>query len=238
MFKAFIQIVAMAALALVCGTGYNLYNLSNKDPRAMTWVMDERLRGMDLLASSAPETKAVQPPANPAPPSTPQDAKKPGDPLPSDPQPPKEKEAPPAQIPQLTAKAPEPTKDAAPASEFPMIDIAAAHEEYGNETLFIDARRTREYEAGHITGAQSASAWETQLLEKITKIREEYPAEAPIVVYCGSSKECEDSKIVSRQLKEVGFLNILVYQGGFPEWSKEKPDLVTKGLEPGKREVP
>jgi rhodanese-related sulfurtransferase len=148
------------------------------------------------------------------------------------------KETPPADPPPTAAKASEPTKEGAPASEFPMIDIAAAHDEYRNETLFLDARRTREYEAGHITGAQSASAWEADLLEKITKTREEYPAEAPIVVYCGSSKECEDSKIVSRQLKEVGFTSIMIYQGGFPEWSKEKPDLVTTGKDPGKREAP
>jgi rhodanese-related sulfurtransferase len=236
MFKAFIQIVAMAALALVCGTGYNLWNKGS--PRYLPW-QDERLKGMDFLTSAPAQTKNVTPPpTNPAPTSPPEDAKKPGDPLPANPPLSKEKEGPAAVLPQPTAKASEPPKEAAPASEFPMIDIAAAHEEYRNETLFIDARRTREYEAGHITGALTASAWEADLLEKITKVREEYPAEAPVVVYCGSSKECEDSKIVSRQLKEVGFVNILVYQGGFPEWSKEKPDLVTKGLEPGKREVP
>ena len=239
MLKAFAQILSIAALALVCGTGYNLWNKGS--PRYLPW-QDERLKGMDFLPPATAQTKDVPgPPIDPVPASPTQDMKSPGDPLPANPQPPKEKEAPPAEVPQPNkgARAPvEPTKEAAPASEFQMIDIAAAHEEYGNETLFVDARRTREYEAGHITGALTASAWEADLLEKITKIRDEYPAEAPIVVYCGSSKECEDSKIVSRQLKEVGFVNILVYQGGFPEWSKEKPDLVTKGLEPGKREVP
>jgi rhodanese-related sulfurtransferase len=219
-------------IAVACGTGYNLYNLANKDPRAMTWVMDERLRGMDLLESSPPEAKAVQPPAHPTH-SGPAKSPTP-EPSPSS----KPKEAPLPQPESAIEKAAESPKDAAPASEFPMIDIAAAHEEYRNETLFIDARRTREYEAGHITGALTASAWEADLLEKITKIREEYPTEAPIVVYCGSSKECEDSKIVSRQLREVGFTSIMIYQGGFPEWSKEKPDLATQGKEPGKREAP
>ena len=235
MFKAFTHILSIAALALVCGTGYNFWNKGS--PRYLPW-QDERLKGMDFLTSApAAQTKDVPPPTNPAPPPA-KEPKKASNPLPVDPQPPKEKEAPPTELPQPTAKAPDAPKDAAPASEFLMIDIAAAQEEYRNESLFIDARRTKEYELGHITGALTASAWEADLLEKITKIREEYPAEAPIVVYCGSSKECEDSKIVSRQLKEVGFLNILVYQGGFPEWSKEKPDLVTKGLEPGKREAP
>ena len=232
MFKAGIQILAIAALALVCGTAYNAYNIANKNPRRMDWVMDERLRGLDLLASQPTQSKDVPPPTDPAPASSAKDV------APAPEEPVKSKDTPPAEIPQPTGKAPEPPKEAAPASEFLMIDIAAAHEEYRNETLFIDARRTREYEAGHITGALTASAWEADLLEKITKVREEYPAEAPVVVYCGSSKECEDSKIVSRQLKEVGFSNILVYQGGFPEWSKEKPDLVTKGMEPGKREAP
>ena len=232
MFKAFIQIISIAVVAVACGTGYNAYNIANKNPRRMDWVMDERLRGLDLLASSPTQSKDVPAPTNPAPANPAKDV------APAPEQPVKSKDTPAAALPQPTAKALEPTKEAAPASEFPMIDIAAAHEEYRNETLFIDARRTREYEAGHITGALTASAWEADLLEKITKVREEYPAEAPIVVYCGSSKECEDSKIVSRQLKEVGFTSIMVYQGGFPEWSKEKPDLVTQGKEPGKREAP
>jgi len=230
MFKAFYQIISIAALALVCGTGYNAYNIANKNPRRMDWVMDERLRGLDLLESSPTQSKDVPAPTNPAPANPAKDV--------APEQPAKSKDTPAPEPPQPTGKAAEPPKDAVPASEFPMIDIAAALEEYRNETLFIDARRTREYEVGHITGALTASAWEADLLEKITKVREEYPAEAPIIVYCGSSKECEDSKIVSRQLKEVGFTSIMVYQGGFPEWSKEKPDLVTKGMEPGKREAP
>ena len=241
MFKAFYQILAIAALPLVCGTAYNTVN---KDTPRFLASKDERLKGMDFLASPGTTSKEASPPTDPTVfPTNPAPAKPAAESTPADTprlpvELPKEKAAPMPEIPQPQAKVSEPPKEAAPASDFPMIDIAAAHEEYGNETLFIDARRTREYELGHITGALTASAWEADLLTKITKLREEYPAEAPIVVYCGSSKECEDSKIVSRQLREVGFTSIMIYQGGFPEWSKEKPDLVTKGLEPGKREAP
>jgi rhodanese-related sulfurtransferase len=100
-------------------------------------------------------------------------------------------------------------------------------------SVFIDARRTRDYDAGHIPGAISMSPWEADLTEKISKLRGEAVLEAPVVIYCSNSKECEDSKLVGRQLREAGFLDIRIYTGGFPEWQKEKPGSVAKGKEPG-----
>lgn len=132
-----------------------------------------------------------------------------------------------------TGAVPEPAK---PPSEFPMIDIQAALDELESGATFIDARRTREYEVGHITGAIPISAWESDLTDKITKLVQGGEVlEAPVVIYCGSSKECEDSKMVATQLKAAGFLNILIYGGGFPEWEAKMPAEVTRGKEPGVR---
>src|SRR4029450_13399223 len=106
MLKAFTHILAMAALALACGTGYNFYNLANKDPRSMTWVMDERLRGMDLLTSSASQSKEAPLPANPAPAVPHEDA------TPEPAQPSQSKEPPSPEPNPLTEKATEPPKEA------------------------------------------------------------------------------------------------------------------------------
>lgn len=115
-----------------------------------------------------------------------------------------------------------------------MIPLAEALASLESGVVFIDARRTRDYEAGHIPTALSMSAWESDLQDKIARLVSEGAVlEAPVVVYCGNSKECEDSKIVSRQLRAAGFQNLLIYQGGFPEWEKEKPGLVARGKEPG-----
>ena len=68
---------------------------------------------------------------------------------------------------------------------------------------------------------------------------EEVPEEAPVVVYCTASADCEDSVLVSRQLQLAGFQNIVIYKGGFPEWeaklrtSERKSALITKGETPG-----
>ena len=70
------------------------------------------------------------------------------------------------------------------------------------------------------------------LTDRIAQLLNEYPVEAPIVIYCTNSKECEDSKLVANQLKQVGFLNLKVFQGGFPEW-KEKQQPIVTGKEPG-----
>jgi rhodanese-related sulfurtransferase len=115
-----------------------------------------------------------------------------------------------------------------------MIGTEETFEELEAESLIVDARRTKVYEEGHIPGARSMSPWEADLPEKIAKLVEEgHNLEAPVVIYCNDSKECEDSKMVARQLEAAGFLDLKIYQGGFPTWKKEKPDLVVKGSEPG-----
>ena len=90
-----------------------------------------------------------------------------------------------------------------------------------------------EYDASHIPGAVSVSAWETPQ-DKVNELLEKGAVlEAPVVVYCGAAKDCEDSKIVSGLLKGAGFVNIIIYKGGFPEWQAKAGKLVAKGTEPG-----
>ena len=127
--------------------------------------------------------------------------------------------------------------------EFSRLGFEAALEEYDAGTTFVDARRTKEYVAGHINGAISISPYEqATLADKIMRLTEEVPEEAPVVVYCTASADCEDSALVSRQLQQAGFQNIMIYEGGFPEWdaklktSARRSSLVTKGNVPGERE--
>lgn len=128
--------------------------------------------------------------------------------------------------------------------EFPRIGFEEALAEYEAGTTFVDARRTKEYIEGHITGAYCISPYEqSELAEKIARVTQEVPEEAPVVVYCTASADCEDSALISRQLQAAGLRNISIYKGGFPEWDAKLKDderrsaLITKGAEPGERDL-
>lgn len=128
--------------------------------------------------------------------------------------------------------------------EFLKVGFEVAMEEYEAGSAFVDARRTKDYNEGHITGAISISPYEQSVLaEKIMRLSEEVPEEAPVVVYCTASEDCEDSAMISRQLQAAGFQNVTIYKGGFPEWEaklrndERRSKLITKGAEPGERDL-
>jgi rhodanese-related sulfurtransferase len=86
--------------------------------------------------------------------------------------------------------------------------------------LIVDARRSDEYERGHIPGARSIAIWERDADEKIGALQKEaLPFDQVIVVYC-SGGDCQDSKIFSEKLALTGFYNIYVYKDGFPDWEQ------------------
>ncbi len=126
--------------------------------------------------------------------------------------------------------APPPTEE-----KTPRILIDEAFGYWEDDSLFVDARRTENYVKGHIPGAVSISPWETSdRLEKVRRLAEEKDLAIPVVVYCTRSKDCEDSEMISGDLKQVGFSDIMIFQGGFPVW-QEKGKPITEGEEPGER---
>jgi len=139
--------------------------------------------------------------------------------------------------PPIAQPAAEPTKPAP--KPVPPIDIAkfqphpdrASVDVSGEEAaalhkagaLFLDARRTSVYEAGHIPGARSYSVWESDIDEKVNALFEERsdPADQnkPIVIYC-SGGACEDSHMLAQKLWGIQFNNLYVYKDGFPDWQQ------------------
>lgn len=103
----------------------------------------------------------------------------------------------------------------------------------GKVALFIDARRTQDYEEGHIRGAISIPYWEEEVaLERMQKLREETPPDHPIVLYCSRATDCEDSQELAAQLYNMGFRHLMVYSGGFPEWAEKAKDHIAVGSDP------
>ena len=83
---------------------------------------------------------------------------------------------------------------------------------------FLDARRTKVYEEGHVAGARSFPVWESDVDQRILSlVGEGRPAERPVVIYCAGG-ECEDSHMLAERLFGAGFVNLLVYKDGWPDW--------------------
>lgn len=82
---------------------------------------------------------------------------------------------------------------------------------------FIDARRSDQYAKGHIKGAINVYAYEVgNHVGDILGI----PKDRQIVIYCDGGA-CEMSHDLADELKKnFGFTKIVIYQGGWEEWSK------------------
>ncbi len=88
--------------------------------------------------------------------------------------------------------------------------------------LVLDARRTKDYEGGHIAGARSFPVWESDIDARVTAlVGEGRDGAIPVVLYC-SGGDCEDSHMLAQKLFGAGFNNLLVYRDGWPDWVKRK----------------
>lgn len=85
--------------------------------------------------------------------------------------------------------------------------------------LFIDARPEDQFNASHIAGAMHIYAEQWQLsIPEIVKI----PKDKPIITYCGGGDECELSHDLAKNLRAMGYTNVVVYVGGITDWNAKK----------------
>jgi rhodanese-related sulfurtransferase len=119
-----------------------------------------------------------------------------------------------------------------PDTAFVEISGAEAAALHAAGTLFLDARRTSVFEAGHIAGARSFSVWESDIDEKVNGLFNERsdPSDQnkPIVIYC-SGGACEDSHMLAQKLWGIQFNNLYVYKDGFPDWQNRNGAVKTGG---------
>ena len=217
----FIQLALVVGIAVVVGLIYNLATGSTDNHLGLTVPEGRYANALNCPKPSAAVEKTAPPAVKEPSPSDPENVP---DRSPSE-------ETTKAGIPDPEASDPEETPAA---GKTPRILIDEAFEEWEVGTLFIDARRTKEYVKGHIPGAISISPWEKGREAKVARLAGTEPQAAPVVVYCTRSKDCEDSEEISSNLKQVGFENVMVFQGGFPVWQEKKKPVV-EGEEPGER---
>jgi rhodanese-related sulfurtransferase len=193
------EALVLLAVAIAVGTAFHTLRT---DAKSRIKFVDKDKYPLALVVRKEPP-----PPAPVAPPA-------PGAPSNLSPVPP----PPPADAAASSAN-PAPAEPAAPPpSGIEEITPEVAYEEFkAGGALFVDARRTKQYEDGHIQGARSLSLWEADFDQRLDAFLNREDSGQPIIVYC-MSKNCEDSHNVGLRLKGAGFLNVRVMKGGFPEW--------------------
>jgi rhodanese-related sulfurtransferase len=118
------------------------------------------------------------------------------------------------------AEAPPPASEV-PSSGFSSVEeisAATAYAEYqAGGVIFLDARRSSQYEEAHVAGARSLSLWEADFEDRLDAFLNLEDPGAPIIIYCRGQK-CEDSHQVALRLLQANFTNVRIIKEGFPGW--------------------
>lgn len=81
--------------------------------------------------------------------------------------------------------------------------------------IFLDARSSRDYSNGHITGALNLPAMEFD--KTFPQVRRKLDAEMPMVLYCDGA-HCELSQQLMLKLHGAGLTNAVVFVNGWTLW--------------------
>jgi len=132
----------------------------------------------------------------------------------------------------VAAPGADPGFSAAPGEPIRELASDAAWSAFQLGVPFLDARRSADFEAGHLAGAWSAPVWEATVTARITEFeaRANPAPRAPIVIYC-SGGDCDDSRLLAGKLLQLGYRNLFIYRDGFPDWERRgRP--VARGARP------
>ena len=83
------------------------------------------------------------------------------------------------------------------------------------KAVFLDARPPRDYEQGHILGAQNIP-WES-FNDYIDRIFDTIPDDVRIVTYC-DGEHCSLSEDLAKELVSLGYKNVNVLLNGWTRW--------------------
>lgn len=83
------------------------------------------------------------------------------------------------------------------------------------QAILVDAREFSAFESLHIRDAVSLPVAEAD--RKLPEFSKKYKHSSLLVVYC-SGYGCRDSKLLAEKLLKAGYGEVLVYEGGLPEW--------------------
>ena len=81
--------------------------------------------------------------------------------------------------------------------------------------VLVDARSRSAYEKAHLQGAVSLPLGDAE--DGIAALQDQFSAATTLIIYC-SGFGCPDSFDLGVLLLKAGYRDVLVYEGGFPEW--------------------
>jgi rhodanese-related sulfurtransferase len=84
-------------------------------------------------------------------------------------------------------------------------------------TVILDARGHGEYEEGHLPGAVSLPY--DEFMNHYAEVIDKVPMDSPIVCYC-RSVTCDLSDQLARELRLMGYEKVVLYRGGWDEWTE------------------
>jgi len=86
--------------------------------------------------------------------------------------------------------------------------------EAGEEFVLVDVLSPDSYRTNHLPGAINIPVYEIE-----REARKRLPKEAKIVVYCASF-ECQASPTAAAKLDELGYQNVVDFEGGLADWKE------------------
>ena len=84
----------------------------------------------------------------------------------------------------------------------------------GEKIVFIDLRPTAEFQQQRLPRAQSIP------LKELDKRSAEVPKTGRVVLYCGCPPGAVEEGYAYQLLRDLGYRNVSVLEGGFSEWRK------------------
>ena len=104
---------------------------------------------------------------------------------------------------------------------FPKVNLKRVKQLMEEDAVFIDARRKRDFKAGHLKDAINLQV-DTDEAQRI-EIMKKTSKSAKLIIYC-QSNGCLYAEEVAVQLKDDGFTDISIFKGGWEKWKKRDGD--------------
>ncbi len=114
-----------------------------------------------------------------------------------------------------------PPQDAAEALPFP-VGLEEIDGLLAGGAVLVDARNVAAYNRSHLPGAISLPL--ADLEGKLSTFIRAVPTDKTVITYC-SGYGCPDSFTLAARLLQAGYTDVLVYEGGVPEWRAEQRSL-------------
>lgn len=89
--------------------------------------------------------------------------------------------------------------------------------ESGDDLTVVDVLDSSDFEEDHLPGALSAPIHADSFDDDIRRLVPDLDAE--VVVYCASS-ECDASEKAAARMIELGYTNVIDYEGGKEDWKQ------------------